>query len=93
MPALLFVSALDAIVVRRDQTYPFNKTIPAEGTIRPDNLWRLESDYVFSTVMPYTIVPLHFSARRARRGSATNPTRHAAFGSVVCQDARSLSED
>ena len=50
-------------------------------------------DYVFSAVMPYTIVPLHFSARRARRGSATNPTRHAAFGSVVCQDARSLSEN
>jgi hypothetical protein len=44
MPALFFVSALDAIVVRRDQTYPFNKTTTAEGTLRPDNLWRLESD-------------------------------------------------
>jgi hypothetical protein len=41
--SLFFVSALDPIVVRRDQTYPFNKTTTAEGTIRPDNLWRLES--------------------------------------------------
>jgi hypothetical protein len=44
MPALFFVWAIDAIVVRRDQTYLFNKTTTAEGTIRPDNLWRLESD-------------------------------------------------
>jgi hypothetical protein len=28
--SLFFVSALDRIVVRRDQTYPFNKTTTAE---------------------------------------------------------------